>query len=401
MAIAKGSRCRLAFKEESTFGVIPAGDFSVVPFSSESLVENINTIRSDEIRANRTVPDIRGGNIASGGGISSDFGINRHGLFFKHLLGSVTSATPTTTEISWGTSNQAVSRGEFLLLNMDGSFLGVFIVHQSATIEDGEDFTILVDSLNFQVGETREVVCSQFNDLVKLTKLDVGEVTNYSEFDIKGASSLPSAGLCFEKQILGISAPQYYVFKGARIGSLELTVPQEGMIKCNWGIVSLKAADSAATNVSGSLSLTPDQSVVGYDAYLRLNQSGSGSRPFRDLRLTITNGIDENVYCIGERTRREVPEGLREVSGSISLFFETSEEYNLFKREQSFMFDLSFVGRGGYLRIAMPEVKLTGSGTPQINGAGVVTASFDFNSFQQDASYDIQTLIRTLESTLR
>ena len=47
MAIAKGSRGVLYWKEESAYGAAPSGNYETLPFNSEALAENINTIQGE------------------------------------------------------------------------------------------------------------------------------------------------------------------------------------------------------------------------------------------------------------------------------------------------------------------------------------------------------------------
>ena len=59
MAIARGSRSLVTWKEEATFGVAPVGAWNTFPLNSETLDENINTVQGEDIRSDRSNPSLR------------------------------------------------------------------------------------------------------------------------------------------------------------------------------------------------------------------------------------------------------------------------------------------------------------------------------------------------------
>lgn len=107
MAQATGSRGQLAFVEEVTFGTTPnTPTMKGIPFTSESLMTEINTFQSEEIRADRMVQKVLAGNRRPGGDIN--FELQPEGLttLFKHALGGVvtTGSGPYTHTIDGGAS---------------------------------------------------------------------------------------------------------------------------------------------------------------------------------------------------------------------------------------------------------------------------------------------------------
>ena len=91
MAQALGSRTSLQFVEEVTYGTTPvapgAGSCFKIPFTSESLAQEIANFVSQEIRADRTVPYVVQGNKRVQGQINIELGSDSHARLIKHALG--------------------------------------------------------------------------------------------------------------------------------------------------------------------------------------------------------------------------------------------------------------------------------------------------------------------------
>jgi hypothetical protein len=390
MSIAKVSKSRLLWAEETAYATAPAsGAYKQLPLSSESLVENIGRIVSDEIRSNRTVPAVRGGNIGTGGSITTDFGPVRHVRWLRHLLASAVTqrtygALALTPDVEIPMLQaEPVSRGMYRI-DADRIYLCV-----SGGTVSGADAT-----LGLSYGGEGSPSTGQ-------ETLAGGTVWEYVqdasallyEKTIVGGNDFPVGGLTFEKQILGGTA-LYVQFLGCRINTLGLTIPQEGIVQAEWGMVGLKSNKLGAA-VDADPDAVSDDPFTGYEAYLGYvtgNNVGA-ARPIREGNINITNNIEESVYCWGSRFRKEVPPNRREVTGQITTYFETHDEYDFFKNETVNHVELSFNRNGLITIIDLPEVKLTGTGTPSISGQGVITAQFNLDPFNAAGAHDIR--IRT------
>lgn len=380
MSIAKGSRSKLLWKVESSYGVAPTStSYFQLPLRSESLVENINTIMSDEIRPGRSVPNIRGGNLAAGGSISTDFSAKFH-IFLQHLLGG----TPAETTFGNGGTawtayaSGAKVRGEYLT---NASKLYQVVIGGTASAAPTHSAGIVTTG-----GVTYEYVGPDTYNLYRRV--------------ITADSDFPAAGITFEKQIIGGNADRFIRFVGARLNTLGLTIPQEGIVQSDWGVVAKQPDDVNANTatVSNAETAFAMEPFTGYEAFVSF-EGANAARPIREGTFNLTNNIDENAYVWGSRVRLDVPEGRREVSGSITTYFQDATEYDYFKNETEIGMKLSFMRGGLYLEFDMPDVKLTGSGTPQITGQGLMTATFNWNAFQDDGAHDIKATIYSTSAT--
>lgn len=93
-AQAVGSRADYMFLEESTYGVTPnsttANTFKI-PFTSDTIVQQINPFTSAEIRSDRMVPSIVQGNKRVQGALNFELSCDNHAKLLKHLLGPVSA----------------------------------------------------------------------------------------------------------------------------------------------------------------------------------------------------------------------------------------------------------------------------------------------------------------------
>lgn len=518
MPLAKGSKSKVSYKEETVFNEAPAaGAYNGLSFSSESLVENINKITSDEIRSDRAVPNIRGGNIATGGSVSADFGPNKNGLFLKHLMGTVlnmnTPLVANTTAYVVGTfvrqgsriykvtvagttsggvsltsvdglpevdgtatfvfemyaehnsqsglavaaNTTAYLRGQYVL-SFAGAALGLWaylvvvpgttsgavsLTNTSGQEVDGSaTFEPIAQISTPQVAATTAYVvgdivrdddtgvryyrCSVAGttsgapDLITTdgspetegtaTFIWIGTISSAAVHATAAAiqhhrfvpSDLPAVGLCFEKQILGQGTPLVVAFPGCRIGSLGINIPQEGIVRADWSVLGMRSVDNGATPFSTSVATVSDTPFIGGEAYVSFKKGAVNypGRPVREGNFTINNTIDENIYTIGSRFRRDLVEGRCECNGSLTTYFENRDEYDFFKNEDDIRSEFSFNRQGQLMNVVLPHSKLTGSGTPQISGGGVMTAQYNIDAFKSGTDHYLQIDVYTMSATL-
>lgn len=442
MAIAKGSKSKFIWCEESTLNTAPSGvAYKGCAFSAESFIENINKIVSDEIRSDRVVPSIRGGNIATGGSLTTDFAPNRHYAWLKHLLcASVTATTLGAKALAAMTYivgdivtcnaklyrckvGGAVTAGDVVtgLTTSDGSdevLTNTTWVYVKADANAAADTRVAALSAttyargDLAVSGARMYICmiggavtgGDVTAGLTSTSGDESLTNTIWQYIADGAAlvnkyvytagvDFPTGGIAIEKHLLGGDDNLYVGFTGCRINTLGLTMPQEGIVKSEWGVLAMKSTKLVATN-SSSITDVTDDPFTGYEAHLSIS-GAVASRPVREGNLNITNNVAEDVYSWGSRFRRELPGNRREVSGQMTMYFESDDDYAAFKAETIQPAVLSFLRAGKFLSFDFPETKFTGQGTPQIAGQGVITAQYNFDVFKQSGAHDLGLTIIT------
>lgn len=382
---AKGSKSKIVWKDESTLGTAASGNYYGLGIVNESLQEGMGEIVSDELQPDRTTPAVRGGNLANGGSITTDFALHKFGIWFRHLL-AIGAVSPTDIKGSIAAlAETTYSRGDYVKFGSPSKF---YLCKIGGAVSAGEataGLTHTSGSVKLASGATFEFLAD-----------NPGAV---NEFVLTAGTDFPAAGLSIEKQIIGASAAMYVPFLGCRLNSLGLSIPQNGIVQANWGVLALLSRAGSNTSVAGTPVYTADKPVTGHESYININ--GNGALPVTTGELNIANNIDENVYVLLSRDRSELPEGRRDVNGSFTVLHKNQTVYDLFRNETEVPLVYDFSNNGRYMSITMPEVRLTGNGTPTISGAGIMQSSFNWRGFKEDGSYDIRIRLVTTETALR
>jgi len=309
----------------------------------------------------------------AGGGISLDLYSAKLGLILKHCI----SDTLTTTTITPSAlAAQAYTRGTYVTSN---SNVHVCTVAGTVTTLGGgltgttTGTTQSIDTATFMVVGATAIVMKQHV--------------------ITGAPGFPTGGLSFEKRIRGSTADTYFPMSAGRIGSLNLNIPQEGILTADLTILGKAFADASVTSIAGTPTEVIDDPFTGFEAQIDVNSIAqsiveSGS-------ISINNNFDANVFVVGLRTRKDIPPGRREIKGSFVMFFENLTQYQIFKNETVIPVRLSLIHNGNYMEIDLPECKFTGgSPTPVIAGNGTIKQTFEFTAFKDAGAYDIRITLK-------
>lgn len=95
--MADASLMSLAYEEETTFGVAPETSADEIRYTSESLKQETSTTASQEIRADRQIPDVVRTGINAAGDINGEFSYGAYDYFFeKGFMADATWSTPVT-----------------------------------------------------------------------------------------------------------------------------------------------------------------------------------------------------------------------------------------------------------------------------------------------------------------
>lgn len=365
MSIGIGSKSRLAYAEETEFGVFPVDAPAYqLGFNSESIQNTRNTFMSDEINPNRSVSAIRSGNVAAGGDITLELAATGLGVLFKHLLmGGITTTAVTPTALPVST---AVARGSYFT-----SGGRVYLCTRSGTTSVSN----VLSSTDSNVQTLNGTAMFQY----------FGTGTVYRHVFNSGIAR-PAGGLSFERTVVSSGDETFFTYVGGRVNTFGLNIPQEGIVTSTLGMLFLDM-DTAQNNEAQfvSYNATAEEPFAGSGASIEVQlQAGSS---FEDLSistasLNVTNNYDTNIYTIGRTRRRDIVEQRREVTGSFTAFFEDLTKFNYFKNESELLVRYILCHKGMHMRITLPYVKFTGgSPTPTIGGNGVVSSSFDYQAF--------------------
>lgn len=116
MAFAQGSRTRLSYITESTFGTTPAGNFQEIPFTTHSLNLTKERVQGNDITSDRIPRVDRHGNKTASGDIVFDLRASNFDTFLEALLFSTWDASPVSLpdELKVGTTLKSFSIEDYM-----------------------------------------------------------------------------------------------------------------------------------------------------------------------------------------------------------------------------------------------------------------------------------------------
>lgn len=380
MSIGIGSKSRLAFVVETAYGVFPATPTGQqIGFNSESIQNSRNTFTSQEINPNRQVTAVRSGNVSAGGEISTEWSPNVLGVFLKHLL-CVAPVTTSITPVTM-TNSLACTRGTYYT-----SSARVYLCTRAGTSSASATTSMVSVDPNEEFLEGTAYF--------QFYAVSAGLALYQHVF--AAAVAKPVGGFSVQREVFLDTGSQFFRYIGGRINTWSLNVPQEGIVTCSFGFLFLDLDTVAGTTIWSSLTNPLDDPFAGSQTVIRTKAPGGSYTEDYSLStasLSLTNNYDTNPYTVGQKRRRDLPEGTRTITGSFGAFFEDLTKFNFFKNESIIGLEISSNNAGMYAQVEMPTIKLTGgSPAPVISGQGTVSSSFDWQAFTNGTNDIIVTL---------
>jgi len=218
-------------------------------------------------------------------------------------------------------------------------------------------------------------------------------------------SDLP-VGLCIEKQYPDLAVPKYFLYNGCKINQLKMDFKPEGIID---GSISVMGAKETVGNAS--FDATPDNNGhIPFDAFeASIEEGGATIAIISEINFTLENNLDGSIYVIGgSGERRELPDGMVKVSGTLKAMFEDVALYDkaIGHTESSIKIMLTKglgtgVAGNEYLEVWLPEV-IYQPQAPVISGPTGLFVELPFVAYYEnhaDAT-SIQIVIKNTQSSV-
>lgn len=144
---------------------------------------------------------------------------------------------------------------------------------------------------------------------------------------IDGQSSLP-VGFSIDKGFNDVA--QFFLYKGCKINRCTFNFPQEGFISAALDLTAREEVTSG-TVLQAAPTEYSDDPLVSYEAALTEANYGSGLAAIsicQAAQITIENSIKDDNFVIGDARKATAPEGMRRITGQITVFFEDLVFYN-------------------------------------------------------------------------
>lgn len=143
MSFSQGSRTRLSFLTESTFGTTPAGNFQELPFTTHSLNLSKERVQGNDIQSDRMPRVDRHGNRSAAGDIVADLRDGNYDAFLESLMFSTWDNTPVgPDELKVGTTLKSFSIEDYLSdIDQARLFTGMAVSSASFSIQPNQMVT--------------------------------------------------------------------------------------------------------------------------------------------------------------------------------------------------------------------------------------------------------------------
>lgn len=208
--------------------------------------------------------------------------------------------------------------------------------------------------------------------------------------------------LCFEKQFLDLTTPQYFLYNGCRINSASFDFKPSGPIDLSFDLVGQKRTVGTASfdSTPADLGHTPFEGYMG-----ALQEGGSTIAIVTAAKIDISNDLQSDLYTIGGGGLvYGLPEGKSKVSGTISAIFDSMTLLNkaIQRTESSLKMTLTQgtgAGTAGneQIEIFIPELKFK-EVDPVIKDSKGIMIELPFEAYYQDGA-DASQMVITLKNT--
>ena len=180
-----------------------------------------------------------------------------------------------------------------------------------------------------------------------------------------------------------LSNGDYYVDRGCKVSSLGFNFGGDGELVTNVGILGCSEIVDDSPLDASPTAITLDR-VNNFQAALK--EGGSNIAIATELGLNINFGLDENGYAIGGGGQRSrINEGLIEVSGSLTAFYDDDTLIAKAIAATETSLQVKLTKGSNSLTIDIPEL-LFARKSPSIENATGVMQSLNYNGYYKDNS---------------
>jgi len=200
---------------------------------------------------------------------------------------------------------------------------------------------------------------------------------------VKGATAFPTGGLAIE---VGFTEnDHYFLFLGCRVNTFALDIPVDDIITATFGILAREEVYGTSSKDS-AVDLPTVQPYVSHEMTL---YEAAGLEEIAEVvaaAFTVNNNADEACDTAPSRFRYDIPPLTREVTGTLTLLFNSVDLYNKFMLETESVLRIKLLAANGYYsQFGFPKVKYVGgSPTPAVASAGPIQVEYPFRAIYDD-----------------
>lgn len=352
---ATANRTDLSYVKEIAYGQTPANPvWKPIRMTGESLNDSITTVKSQELRSDRMVTDLIPVDASPAGDVNIEFSA----VSFDDLIEALMMST-------WAADLAIASVAADLVLVTTGNHLTSTTPGKFTNISVGQ--YIKLAGFAASSGYYR-VLTKVDNETITLSPAPpVASTPTGTTGSIGGSfirNGITESSFAILGRLLDTTVPTYRVFNGNRVKTLNLAMKTGAIITGSIGFMGATAT-MTETAISGqtfaaSSTTSPMNSTSDFAQLLQNSASlGSVEGAVMSFDLSVDNQHREQKG-LGVLGNVGVRAGTLMVKGTISQYFESMAQYNLFKSSTAFSLTMQLedVAGNSYL-FTIPRAKYT------------------------------------------
>ena len=317
MGFATSNQTAVRYVEETTFGATPSTPaFQEVRYTGESLNHNIETVTSDEIRADRMTSDLVQVGAMNDGDISIEMSYSSYDDFIEGAMASRWSSDvgiSAVTDLAVDSTSSVLSTGT----DLSGIPVGAWVKLAG--------FTDAANSGFFRVSASTATTLDFFQSTLVVES--AGDSVTVTGSRIK--NGVVPISFAFQKFLSDATTPTYVMYNGCRVGSWDLSFDTAAILTGSFsfmGTVSSAGGSGVAGQTLVAQTSTDVMNSVNNVTDVMIDDLASVYY-FSSLNLSINNNLRAQS-AIGSLPAINIALSRLSVSGSITFYFEDATQYN-------------------------------------------------------------------------
>ena len=358
--VATGARTLLLMREERCFGQMNEdadgtnmGTWKRMDLLSESIVNSITTFTSASLNPERSVKRRMQGTSAVGGDVSVELSNNGHTWMIVQAIGKIVGAGTTGdpyTIIPVDSTGVAKDKTAGYIQNPAKYNLSHEITYDTNCCGDPgyADGYYTIDEYNLEPG--MDILVSRDGGTIK------------DEFGADPINHL------------------WFLYTGMRVNTWSLTASATEIVKSTFGLLG-RAEDYDYDVAIPSYSEAPEinDPFSGFNGAVEIDGI---SKCVLSFEVSLNNNYNTDKFCLGDRFRNSLPEGGKEITGTISMEFTDLVFYKKFIDGTSAIFTIHFdlLGDGTEtMKVILPKIEFNGT-TPTAAGKDAMNQELPFTA---------------------
>ena len=320
---AESNRVDIRISEETAWAEVPSSPtMAVLPYTSEGLIYDKRTVKSNIVRADRLTDDI----VEVGAGSNGDLNIEyKFGDFEKLIEGALGSKFVTNTATYTGSGGAgdlsfAVSGGGVQVITGPASTWNNFDVGAYVRVSGA------TQSANNGVFRITAITST---DLTVTNAAGVSENNSTATVSQKMArTGVNKYSYLIEKSFGDIT--QFLSFRGLRVATWAMNVEAEQIVTGSFGFMG-EGVYAAGSTISGAITPASSNSIASATANVgRLEEGGATlTTAIKAVRFNL-NANPRQLTAVANKFPIGINLGSFEITGSVEAYFEDLALYNKF-----------------------------------------------------------------------